>query len=67
MNAKCYGFPNRFLLVLTSCGAENDKYLPAEKTKGASCLRQSQNQYLGKLSLYLDWAKQFYFFQSLGA
>lgn len=54
-------------MLLTSHRAKNDKYLPAEKTKGASCLEQSQNQYLGNLSLYLDLAKQFCSFQSLGA
>lgn len=59
--------PKQVLLVLTSRGAENGKYLPAEKTKGAACLEQSQNQYLGNLSLYLDLVKQFCFFQSLGA
>lgn len=38
-----------------------------ERTKGAACLEQSQNQYLGNLSLYLELVKQFCFFQSLGA
>lgn len=41
---KVLQLPKQVLSVLTSRGAENDKYLPAEKTEGAACLEQSQNQ-----------------------